>query len=479
MNSEEQPGSPHRPHSIDLTLELERELDNESLPPTSPQASNRPQSLDSSVLASIVTQLRFSLDEVTKERDALVHLLEQSTSKHADLQDSLHFATDRATSLEEKLSVAHDKHKEDEEAISMLRTKVEESRLVTTFANFEPKLNFCRRGLMRLQTESRRVSQLVIDPSRTAPAAKRMSLITPLPPPTPNRGHKRFSSQSDASFSLHDASELSQLPSPISEAPGSPAPNSRRFSMLTRTVSSPPLDQDIGLLAKEFEGLKKELKNTRDELEETRHELTEANEARDASEQCAKALRDYISENAVGESGASAPPPARPSLLVPPAAKVEDPKSASKWSFKLWNGASSPNTAAPPPAPSRPSLSSFTSPQVPAVSPPLLTKTLGSLFGTGRGSISSISSTSSQPASAPSPPGLPSMYRGESDASSAGESEPRSPDLDSVTEVMVRETSTSSELSGMGGSIAEPNTKTRPDELAVTPTATTATATAF
>lgn len=247
--------------------------------------------------------------------------------------------------------------------------------------------------------------------------------------------------------------------------------------MIPGNRSTSPQENDI---VKEVEGLKKELKNVRDELEETRHELTEANEARDASEQCAKALRDYISENAVGESSAPALPTSRPSLLVPPATKADDPKSASKWSFKLWNGASSPNTAAPPPAPSRPSLSSATSPQIPSASPPLLTKTLGSFFGTGRGSISSISSTSSQPPSAPSPPGLPSMYRGESDASSAGEPEPRSPDLDSVAEVMVRETSTSSELSSLGGAAAEPvRAKTRSDEFAVTPTATTAVGAAF
>jgi len=49
--------NPNRPHSIDLTLELERQLDNESLPPNSPRNA-RPQSLDTHVLASIVTQLR-------------------------------------------------------------------------------------------------------------------------------------------------------------------------------------------------------------------------------------------------------------------------------------------------------------------------------------------------------------------------------------------------------------------------------------
>lgn len=183
MNPEEQPDSPHRPHSIDLTLELERQLESESLP-TSPQAANRPQSLDSSVLASIVTQLRFSLEEVTKERDALVALLEQSTSKHADLQDSLQFATDRATSLEEKLSVAHDKHKEDEEAISMLRTKVEESRSVRIIIS--PALNSISAGagscVYRLKVEG--YPNLLSTPRglRLPPSACLSSVLLPQPP---------------------------------------------------------------------------------------------------------------------------------------------------------------------------------------------------------------------------------------------------------------------------------------------------------
>lgn len=119
-------------HSIDLTLELEHQLDSESLP-TSPayeQNSFKRQSLDPHVLASIITQLRHSLAEVTKERDGLLQAFEEATQKQAFLQENLQIITDRSTELEEQLSVAQDKHKDDEEAITMLRTKVEESRSV-------------------------------------------------------------------------------------------------------------------------------------------------------------------------------------------------------------------------------------------------------------------------------------------------------------------------------------------------------------
>lgn len=212
----------------------------------------------------------------------------------------------------------------------------------------------------------------------------------------------------------------------------------------------------------------------RDEMEETRHELTEANEARDASEQCAKALRDFISENAVGVTGAPAPqPPA--SLLIPTTSKAEDPKSATKWGFKLWNSATTPVDASSVVSPVSNRSSSGSAISQSASSPPLLSKKLGSFFGS-RGSISSISSTSSQPAPIPPVPSLPSMYRGgSSDTSSAGEEEPRSPDLDSLVEVAVRENSNSSELAELALPVQGKDDIYRNS----TPTATSVVATAF
>ncbi|KAF9647419.1 hypothetical protein BDM02DRAFT_2700255 [Thelephora ganbajun] len=292
-----------RPYSIDLTLELEHQLDNESLPnsPAHDRKSFKRQSLDSHVLASIITQLRISLADVTRERDDLLLACEEATQKQALLQENLQIVTDRSTKLEEQLSIAHDKHKDDEEAITMLRTKVEESR----------------RGLMRLQTESRRMSQLTIDSSArangTPSSNKRMSLLIS-PPPNPHRGHRRISSQSDSVFAFGEASPW-----------GSPPPSSSAFT-----------DEEQNFASKEIQSLRQEIKSLKDGLEETRHELSEANEAREASEQCAKALRDYISEFRVGETGSSLsntpPPPTTP-------AKADDSKSSSKWSFKLWNGA--------------------------------------------------------------------------------------------------------------------------------------------
>lgn len=128
-----------RPFSIDLSLELERQLDMESLPPTpahnvtvhsAPVISQIRDSLDPDVLAHIVQTLRRSLAEMTRERDDLVNLLSSAHSREAELEDALQHMTDKAANMEEDLTEARRKAKDDEEAISLLRTKVEESRFV-------------------------------------------------------------------------------------------------------------------------------------------------------------------------------------------------------------------------------------------------------------------------------------------------------------------------------------------------------------
>jgi len=424
-----------RPHSIDLSLELEHQLNSESLPntPAHDQQSFKRQSLDPHVLASIITQLRFSLADVTKERDDLLQAFEEATQKQAFLQENLQIVTDRSTKLEEQLSLAQDKHKDDEEAITMLRTKVEESRSVylytsplATWSLFNERL---RRGLMRLQTESRRMSQLTIDSSARANGApssnKRMSLLIS-PPPNPHRGHRRISSQSDSGLTFGEAPQWI-----------SPPPSSLLLA-----------DEEQTFASKEVQGLKQEIKSLKEALEETRHELLEANEGREASEQCAKALRDYISEFRVGEAGSSL------SAMPPPpttSAKVEDPKVSSKWSFKLWNGGSSATSpslspAAPlsPPA-SASVLSPSSSPQ-----PPALTKKIGSFFSSRTGSVSSVT-----PFTTPLPAQQSSMYRASSDVSSVTEEEePNSPFSDTSKtprRVVIRQCTTGSPGSDVDG----------------------------
>ncbi|KAI0953851.1 hypothetical protein AcV7_007265 [Taiwanofungus camphoratus] len=408
----------NRPHSIDLTLELERQLECESLP-TSPNRA-RPQSLDTNVLASIVTQLRMSLDNVTKERDNLSEQLAEVRGHETDLKEALHTVSEKCLRLEADLSAARDKHKEDEESISMLRTKVEESR----------------RGLMRLQTESRRKSQisnLALDLSReqssfnAPPSSKRMSFTPLTGSPAGLVGHRRISSMSDPGLmSAPNFGETSNWPSPprppfngTVDLPQSgrapPAnPHTRRLSGMFGFGSSPLPALESTYTVSEVDALRKELETIKDQLEETRHELSEVQEAKEASEMCIRALRTFIAENNVGEQKAQNS--ARPWTKQSSASMVS-PQGASgpsRWGFKLWNTTSdSPsNTNTTTTAPSQ--VPSTASSSTPLTSAPV--RKLGGLFSPR----SSISSTSRP--TLPSVPQEP-IYNG-SDTSSLADSTP-------------------------------------------------------
>ncbi|KAK2465634.1 hypothetical protein APHAL10511_002178 [Amanita phalloides] len=346
--------------SIDLSLELEHQLEHMESPP-----SNR-ESLDPHVLAHIIMQLRHSLAEMTKERDEVVKALSSAFSKEAELNEAVQLLTDKATGREEELAEARKKLKEDEEAIIMLRSKVEESR----------------RGLMRLQTESRRQSGN-FESTRVAflagspPGSKRASFAPlSLQAGRPNHGHRRISSVSDTG----------------QVDPSGTSPRTQDFPSLD---SPQPLEQPCAF---ELESLKKELQAVRDELDNTKHELAESNEAREASETCAKALRDFIAENDIGvreiDGGPSAiklPPP--PATTTGEEAETHKTTSSVGWGFgKLWKVDHSARTPSVASVASVASSVVAAAPQTPQVvsapTPTPLTRKFGSFF-------SSRSSTSS------------------------------------------------------------------------------------
>lgn len=147
--------------SIDFSIELERQLEGmEASPPGSPPATvdanadenirvgadpsiteadvtlngqSDKELLDPEILAHIITQLRQSLLEITKERDELVKMLGHANEEEATVKDALQLMTEKATQAEEELGEAKIKMKEDEEQIVLLRAKVEESRWVFDF----------------------------------------------------------------------------------------------------------------------------------------------------------------------------------------------------------------------------------------------------------------------------------------------------------------------------------------------------------
>lgn len=279
-----------------------------------------------------------------------------------------------------------------------------------------------RRGLMRLQTESRRQSMTPIDITRASsltigspPSAKRAS-FTPL---TGSR-HGRIPSPDNISVSpdhtpapnAHGSSgDVGLLPNPPS--------SSRRFSGLFGRISPGIPDNELDVQPQtDMETLKAEVKSLKSDLEIVKHELAEANEAKEASETCVKALREFIAENNIGAMAVNLPPPAMVSL---DATGAEPKKTGSGWGFKLWgsgpggsstnsgpvtmNGAAvDPQDAAviPPPMSATPSsgtqgvpptpVTAIPTPTPPAPAPAPLSRKLTGLFSS-RSSISSRGSS--------------------------------------------------------------------------------------
>ncbi|KAJ6485925.1 hypothetical protein C8R45DRAFT_998412 [Mycena sanguinolenta] len=388
--SDETP-KPNR-YSIDLSLELEHQLEMDSpLPTPAPAQQHHPRGsmdmpfklpdIDPHVLAHIISQLRHQLTDMTKERDDLVVLLNTAHTKEAELQDALQHITDKAMALDEALSEARRQTRDDTEAISLLRTKVEESR----------------RGLMRLQAESRRQPAALDTGRANAPSAfslgppsSRRASFTPLTGTFAanslrTNGHNRMSSVSDTTVDTTNA----VVSPPIAD----PSANRRLSGFFGR--SSPPRELPLQLHGTpspdEVEKLQKEVKTLQSALDETRHELTEANEAREASETCVVALREFIAENNLGSGDAVKLPPL-PATTTGGEEGEEvrgHKKSASGWGFKLWK-ADTPSASPVAPAPAA-GIAQAQQQTQPGPGAPLARKLTG-FFGS-RGSVSSTTSS--------------------------------------------------------------------------------------
>lgn len=201
----------------------------------------------------------------------------------------------------------------------------------------------------------------------------------------------------------------------------------------------------------EVETLKRDLRTIKDELEEAQHELSESNEAREASETCVKALREFIAENNIGvvnRGESSLILPAPPSTMA--GEDRGNAGAAAGWGFKLWKADTS---VKPPPvtvitAP-MPQITGTTAP------PAAFSRKIGGFFG----SRASISSVASNPAPLPqlqtNAANMPDTHRDSmysfSDTSSVAE--PISPAGEGFGNIIVRDvTPTSMSSSDVIGS---------------------------
>jgi len=185
--------------------------------------------------------------------------------------------------------------------------------------------------------------------------------------------------------------------------------------------ASPPSSVFQSEESVEVEMLRKELNASRAELDEIKHELSEANEAREASDLCVKALRTFIEDNNVGPpmpSGGESTPAFASSQVEP----KKSAQATGSWGFKLWR--TEPLAKNPSGAISIPVTPTASIPNNVSSPPPQpLSRKLGDFFGTRSASISSTT-----PVKSPHPEQEP-MYNGMSDTSSIEESlaEPVSP----------------------------------------------------
>jgi hypothetical protein len=465
-----------RTYSIDLALELERQLGGEFPAPSTPadalapkDTNVRPQSLDPHILANLVMQLRHSVAEITRERDDLQHLLSHAMSKSAEYKDNLQYMTEKCSTMEVQLEQAKKKMKDDEDAITMLRSKVEESRSVlpTRQCRVLPLTLIRRRAVMRLQADTRENRRMSLgqglaplDPSRPgfslAPPSSKRTSLSPLYGTlsrSPN-SHKRASSISDpgSATPMSPAFTLPESPAPSPALPSRPLRNSRRYSSFLGQITSPTDRQVPDATAGAVAALHREVETLKAELEETRHDLAESKDAREASETCVVALRQFISENNVGgssptsqDSGTLKLPP-MPTMThgdEPDTSNIRTNGSSPGWSFKLWKG---DNVTVKPTVPA-----ANTANHPPSTTTEPLTRKLGGFF-TSRANVSPAPPTVPQSRSA-LPRQRDQMHNG-SDTSSMAESveEPVSPtasDQPAAPAIAVRAFSGSSDSSGI------------------------------
>lgn len=288
---------------------------------------------------------------------------------------------------------------------------------------------------MRLQTENRRQSMAPIDISRASSAAfgsfagpassKRASFVPLTGTMHGKSGHKRTGSVVDLSLG---SSPPKSFPTPDP----TPSPQARAFNIASAEAAlsgapsssrpQPPPNDDLLHPAAaaempppnsaELEALRKEIQILKLDLDNAKHDLQEANEAKEASETCVIALRDFIAENNVGAAESTTamklPPP--PMMATGEASTADPRKTGSAWGFKLWGNGSVDPPLRSSPAPHSASATQSSTQTSTTVDPPAsaiigaapLSRKLGSFFS----SRSSISSNHSREQSSPQLPQL-------------------------------------------------------------------------
>lgn len=284
-------------------------------------------SLNPEVLSSIIVSMRQSF---ARERANFEATLADATAKSASLESRCTDTEECLHAREAELKDAEAKIAEHEHSLTILRQTLEESR----------------RGIMRLQTENKRAS-IIGAPSSitngqgvTSRANKRLSLnpSIPLPPigssaPRTPRIHRRISSLSDPGTpqDIDSHHHPSSPPAGASMLLPPEGNTSRSFNASPPSSDQPLPDPEVASLKAELAQMKRALR--------------EAVDARMATEEVVKGLRELIAahsteegviQSSPGLSGLRLPPlPSDPYVELQEEPKVEQKKSG--WAgLRLW-----------------------------------------------------------------------------------------------------------------------------------------------
>ncbi|KAF8306759.1 hypothetical protein DL93DRAFT_2232460 [Clavulina sp. PMI_390] len=267
-------------------------------------------SLNPEVLSSIIVSMRESF---AQERAQFQSTLAEANSKNAELESRRADADEQLQAANEKIAALQATVSERDHSLTVLRQTLEESR----------------RGIMRLQTENKRASVIMGPPPSaggpqsggTSRASKRLSLNPNAPlvsssvPRTPSH-HRRISSVSDSAAILGGLSLL-QDGGILSRNGSSPPPTSSLLPATPFLSNSPP-NVDSALPSPNPPQMNfVELDSLKAELAQTKRQLADAVQARLASEDVVKGLRELIAANTT-EDGVMRPSPGLSGLQLPP-----------------------------------------------------------------------------------------------------------------------------------------------------------------
>lgn len=380
---------PTSPMKAEAHAEVEPEATNEVKPePAEPSAVD---------VDALVAELRATLassQTLLSTQATRLSTLTDVETELSQLKDQYAFLAAAKEAVEKQLNEEIKRREMAEENVDLLRGQVEQARRGVGILQAQEKerkrLSFLPNSGLGLNMETEEVLAEAREPAaKTDRASKRASMLV-------GRAHRRQSSQSEPGESTHaPMREQANMTSPNLSAPrtgglrelrlglgNAPSvtgttvinsPTTSHFDEPTLLPSRPPINRSVSssshraqpvvnLGSAQNSPVKSEEDILRTQLAAARARLVESEEAREASEACLKALREFMAGG--GNQGGAADDNLLKTMRLPPLPtdkdaddnapqELEAGAKKAGWAFKLWKqGPMSPalSTTVEPPA---------------------------------------------------------------------------------------------------------------------------------